>query len=286
LVIYKQYDQASLDSQYNIRSHVTDFATHLEQWELLSRQTEKEYAVIKDVSYGSLQGEQLDVYPSLLPQSKTLIFIHGGYWHMHDKTTFHFVAGAFRAYGITTILLNYPLAPAFLIDQILLSCRQAIYWLSQNLFQFNGDPRQIYVAGHSAGGHLAAMLLTTDWPRFNKNVSADIIKGGAAISGLFNLKPIQLSYLNKILNMDSEAALRNSVIQLFPTSRSPLILVVGADETEEFKDQSKELYENWKKKNFAVQLMQIPGQNHFSILATILYPTSILHRATLQLMNI
>src|SRR5450432_1570725 len=111
MAVYKLYTQASLDRQYNNRLQAPGYATHLERWELLSRQTEKEYRVIKNIAYGNLPRELLDVYPASQARSKTLVFIHGGYWQRFDKSSFQFVAQAFHSYGITTLVLNYPLAP-------------------------------------------------------------------------------------------------------------------------------------------------------------------------------
>ena len=284
MLIYKQYDQAALDRQYNNRLQVPDYLFYLQRWESLSRQTEKKYTSVKDIPYGELPRERLDIYPSSLPQSKTLIYIHGGYWQRLDKSDFQFIAEAFRPYNFTTVIITYPLAPAVSLDQIALSCRKAIQWLHQNVSQYNGDPDQMYVAGHSAGGHLAAMLMTMDWNRFN--LSEEVIKGYCAISGLFNLTPILLSDINEVLNMDKEMAIRNSPVQLKPLTQSPLILAVGGDESDEFKDQSGELYSTWKEKGISQQLLEIPGLNHYSILETIVEPTSSLHKAMRQLMKI
>ena len=284
MLIYKQYDQAALDRQYNKRLQVPDYLFYLQRWESLSRQTEKKYTANKDIPYGKLTGERLDIYPSSLPQSKTAICIHGGYWQRLNKSDFQFIAEAFRPYNFTTVIITYPLAPAVSLDQIALSCRKAIQWLHQNVSQYNGDPDQMYVAGHSAGGHLAAMLMTMDWNRFN--LSEEVIKGYCAISGLFNLTPIRLSDINEVLNMDKEMAIRNSPVQLKPLTQSPLILAVGGDESDEFKDQSGELYSTWKEKGILQQLLEIPGLNHYSILETLVEPTSSLHKAMRQLMKI
>ena len=281
--IYKQYDQAALDRQYNNRLHVPDFATHLDKWEFLSRQTEQELPVVKDIAYGKLSREQLDVYPSLLPSSKTLIFIHGGYWHKSGKEDVQFIAKAFLTYGITTVLINYPLAPAVSMDQVSTSCREALCWLYKNIPSFNGDPDLLYVAGHSAGGHLAAMLLTTDWKKFD--LATDLIKGVCALSGIFNLMPIRFSYLNEILDMDTETAIRNSPVQLSPANKCPLAIVVGGNETDEFLDQSNELYTCWKDA-IPAEIAQVKGLNHYSILETMLDPASYLHQLMLRLMKI
>jgi arylformamidase len=283
MLIYKQYDQAALDRQYNNRLHVPDFATHLNRWESLSRQTEKEISSIKDISYGKLLREKLDIYPSPQPLSKTLIFIHGGYWHKSGKEDVQFIAKAFRPYGITTVLINYPLTPLVSIDQISTSCREAVNWVYKNISAYNGDADQLYIAGHSAGGHLAAMLLTTNWARFD--LTADFIKGVCAISGLFNLVPIYLSDINQALNMDKATALRNSPVNLLPATQCPLAITVGSCETDEFLDQSNELYTRWKE-NIPIKMLQIEGLNHYTILETMLNPVSSLHLLIRRLMKI
>jgi len=281
--IYKQYDKEALDRQYTNRLYVPDFATYIDRWESLSRQTEKGYPVFKDIAYGKSPREQLDIYPSPGPSSKTLVFIHGGYWHKFDKADSQFIAKAFRMYGVTTVIINYPLAPAVSMDQIVRSCCEAIHWLYKNIPGYNGDPNQIYVAGHSAGGHLAAMLLATDWKQYN--LAKDVIKGVCAISGIFNLVPIRLSYLNEVLSMDTATAIRNSPVQLSPETGCPLVIAVGGDETDEFLDQSHELYNSWKE-IIPAEMVQIRGINHFSILETILDTSSKLHQVMRKLLKI
>ncbi len=283
MLVYKGYDQAALDKQYNNRLHVPDYAAHLRSWEMRSRQTEKEFPVVKNIPYGELPREQVDIYPSLFPSSKTLIFIHGGYWHKFDKSSFQFIANAFRKYCITTVLINYPLAPVVSIDQIAASCRKAVYWLSQNISAYNGDPGQLYISGHSAGGHLSAMLLATDWSHFN--LVPDTIKGACVISGLFNLIPVMLSDINQSLKMDRETALRNSPVQLLPVTRCPLSIVVGSNETNEILDQSQQLYRCWKE-SISAEILPIEGLNHYSIVETMLDPQSCLHQAMRRLMKI
>ena len=286
MFVYKQYDQESLDTQYNNRLHVPDYADYFKRWELLSWHTQQKLPVIKDISYGNLQRERLDIYPSLQPQSKTLIFLHGGYWQMLDKSMFHFIANGFHSYSVATVLLTYPLAPELSIDQIVLSCRKAIKWLYSNISAFNGDPHQIYIVGHSAGGHLAAMLMATDWELFDPGLSANVLKGICAVSGLFNLVPIHLSYINRVLKMDMETAKSNSPVRLEPSNSCPLIVAVGEAESAEFNDQSKEFYTCWKNKGIDNQLLQMPRQNHYSIAETIVDPQSSLHQALRQLMKI
>ena len=282
MLIYKQYDQAALDRQYNNRLQVPGFVTHLDRWESLSRQTEKEYDVAGDIAYGKLARQKLDIYPSLQPFSRTLIFIHGGYWQKFDKSDFQFIAKAFHEHNVTTVIINYPFAPGSSFDEILLSCIEAVRWLYNNIENYHGDPAQLYIAGHSAGAQLAAMLLATNWKQFD--LANGVIKGACVISGVFNLMPIRLSYLNQSLRMDTAMALRNSPVLLVPSAKCPLTIVVGDNETDEFLDQSRELYHCWKE-SIPAEIVELQGLNHFSILETVLDPTSGLYQVMSRLMK-
>jgi len=279
--IYKKYNQQQLDLQYNNRFHVPDFETYLKRWENLSRAAELKHHIIKDLHYGNLSRERLDVLPSPKPHSKTLVFIHGGYWQLFDKSSFYFIAAAFAQYDITTVLLNYPLSPADSMDQIVTSCRKALSWLKDNLAELGGDPNQIYLAGHSAGAHLAAMLITRDNPESN----AISLKGICAISGIYNLIPIQLSKINTVLKMNKVMVNKNSPAFFTPLISCPLLITVGAQETEEFKEQSKELYHNWQNKTKSTHI-ELAGLNHFSILDSLYHSDSLLHKALCKLIEV
>ena len=283
MFIYKHYTAEQLNNQYNIRLHVPDFATYFERWEKLSSETREKYSIIKDVRYGDNERECLDVFPSAKPNSKTLVFIHGGYWHLFDKTKFHFIADAFYADDVTTVLINYPLAPAATMDEIVASSRKAVLWLHKNLLRFNGDPQQIYIMGNSAGAHLAAMMVEKNWVQKN---AIGFIKGVCMLSGVFNLLSVQLLSLNSILKMSIEIAMRNSPVEFLPYAHCPLLICAGADETEEFKCQSRELYDIWKDKNTGIKYLELPGMNHYSTLETLLDKTSALYIAMHTMMNI
>jgi len=280
--MYKKYNQQELDLQYNNRFHVPDFENYLQRWENLSRNAREEYKVIKDIRYGDKSRECLDVVSPPTPFSKTLVFIHGGYWQRFDKSSFHFIAAAFAGYGITTVIINYPLAPDVLIDQIVESCRKAIDWICNNIAALNGDAAQMYIAGHSAGAHLAAMLMTVEEEQSHKTS----IKGICAISGLFNLIPIQLSNINDVLQMDKETAIRNSPSFKRPVELCPLLIAVGGAETNEFLDQSRELRDKWKNKTRSAEFIVMPCLNHFSVLDSFCDVNSLLHKSMCKLMEI
>ena len=280
MIIYKQYNQEQLDNQYNNRFQVPDFATYLERWDKLSEQARKKHAYIKDLQYGDHSRECLDIFPSNKPNAKVLVFIHGGYWQLFDKTKFHFIAEAFLPHHITTVLINYPLAPDATMDEIVASCRKAILWLQQNLVAFNANPSEVYIAGHSAGAHLAAMLMSKQWAKETQN----FIKGICLLSGLFNLIPIQLSYRNEALRLNHEMTIRNSPIELVTAQPCPILIAVGATETEEFKDQSRQLHNKWKNKA-SVELLELPALNHFSILDSLVDENALLHKTIIKLIG-
>ena len=281
MIIYKQYNQEQLDSQYNNRLHVPGYAAYFERWDKLSASTREKHVCITDLPYGEHPRECLDLFPSAKPHAKTLVFIHGGYWQMFDKTKFHFIADVFVSMGITTVLINYPLAPSATMDKMVASCRKAIVWLQQNGATYGADPKQVYVTGHSAGGHLAAMLLQREWAKTLQYP----LRAICAMSGLFDLRPIQLSYVNNALHMNKEMAARNSPIDIFPVPGCPVIVATGTAETSEFKEQGRFFYNNWKSKSAPIELIELQQLNHFSILDALVDNNALLHNAVIKLLK-
>jgi arylformamidase len=280
MFVYKNYDQLQLDRQYNNRAQVPEYAVHLDRWEAMSQEASKIHHAVRDIAYGGQPRQTLDIYPSATSKSKTLVFIHGGYWHKLDKSMFQFIGGSFQSYDITTVLINYPLAPASTIGGIVDSCKKAVQWVHENIASYNGDPEKIYVAGHSAGGHLAVMMMTE-----NDHNMPGIVKGVFSLSGLFNLQPIRLSDINLILNLDDQAVLANSPAKLNPACACPLLIVVGEDESDEFREQSKELYNGWKKMNSDTRFLELNGVNHYSIVEILADKKSTLHKTILKIIG-
>ncbi|MCL4301637.1 MAG: alpha/beta hydrolase [Anaerolineae bacterium] len=285
MIIYKNYDQQALDSQYNNRARVPEFEQIMQQWERDSESLRQRVQFKADTAYGPHPREILDIFPAGRPGAPVQAFIHGGYWRSLEKRLFHFIAESFMSHDMTYVAVNYPLAPQATMDEIVASCRQAIVWVYQNIAQYNGDPHKIYISGHSAGGHLVAMLMATEWPALAADLPLDLIKGGCAISGLFNLIPIQLSYVNEEVRMDEAMTRRNSPVFLSPTCRSPLIVTVGGTESEEYLAQSQELESAWSRQGLPISRLVVPEANHFSILAHLVNPDSPLRQAVLAQMG-
>src|SRR5437773_4558714 len=227
--VFRHYDQEALDREYNNRLKVPEFAEYLDRWPRTSEAARRELPCRLDVRYGASPGETLDIFPADGPGPAPVhVFIHGGYWHRMDKADFSYVARGLRPAGAATVVLDYGLVPAIDLDELVRQCRAAIAWVHRHARQWGGDPDRIAISGHSAGGHLVAMLLATDWAA--SGVPADVVKAGCAISGLYDLEPIRLCYLNRVLALTPEVAQRNSPVHLAPARPTPLILAVGGTE--------------------------------------------------------
>jgi arylformamidase len=278
VTIYKQFNQEQLNYQYNTRLSVPDYKDYFEAWANKSSLTRSKFRNSQNIHYGIHAREYLDIFPAKKSGSKTMVFIHGGYWHLLDKKMFHFLTPFFGEHDITCVFINYPLSPEASISEIVSSCKRAMTWVSENINNYNGDPSEIYVSGHSAGGHLAAMLLTIN--------DLSMLKGMISLSGIFRLEPVMLSYLNEMIGIDAEGAARNSPVLLNRCTHCPVLLVTGKNESEEFRDQSKELFDKWNSQNGPIELLEVPDKNHYSILDTITDKGSPVQSAIFRLMNI
>ena len=235
-LIYKNYNQEELDLEYDMRRRCPNFAEVLASMEPHNKRAISNFECQIDVAFGEKPGEKLDIWPGR-GGSPILLFIHGGYWKTYDKNMFSFVAERFVEAGACVILNNYDLCPSVRMDEIIRQNRAAIAWIYKNANTIGGDPGRIHVTGHSAGGHLTAMTLATDWEKYG--LPFDVVNGAVPLSGLFDLEPIRLSYLNTELYMDKDESHRNSPIHNIPKWMPPTVVAVGGGETDEFRRQSR-----------------------------------------------
>ncbi|MBT3372787.1 MAG: alpha/beta hydrolase [Rhodospirillaceae bacterium] len=293
--IFGDYDQAGLDQQYDNRAKVAQSAEMLQQCAVDSESYRQQAGGRLDVSFGPGADETLDVFPAPAATMETdaglapiQVFIHGGYWKMLSKDDYSYVAKAFTPKGCATVVLNYGLIPGIDMDELVRQCRAALAWTYRNAASFGGDRERIYVSGHSAGGHLVAMAMATDWPAFDGEMPvlpADLLKGGCGISGLYDLEPIRLCFLNDDLKLTVVEAARNSPVHLAPGGTGPLILVLGGDEGPEYLRQSEALAAAWRDTGLALEVVVLTGQNHFSIVDQLNDPEAELSRLILRQMG-
>lgn len=263
--VFRDYDQANLDRELNLRARWPEHPAFFTRWARDSAAVRAALPCRLDLSYGDTAAETLDLFPAAGGGAAPLLaFIHGGYWQGLDKGDFSYLAPAFVEAGIAFASLNYVLAPAGGIGTMIEQVRRALAWLHREAGMLGIDPERIVVAGHSAGGHLAAMALSTDWPAFASDLPAGLLAGGCAISGVYDLEPIRLSYHNKVLNIAAEQTRPWSPLYCLPHHAPPLLLAVGSEETGEFLRQQAAYAAAWAACGLPCREVAMIGLHHFT----------------------
>jgi arylformamidase len=281
-------DPAWLDAQYNNRARVPEAVQILARWAASSAAVRERLPHAADVAYGPEPGDRLDLFPAAggAPDPRgapVLVFIHGGYWRALDKSDHSFVAEPFVRGGALVLVPNYDLSPRVTIASIAVQCARALAWAWRHAGEHGGDPRRIAVVGHSAGGHLAAMLACCDWSRVDAALPAAPMRGALAISGLFDLDPVQRTpFLADDLRLAPQDVARISPAR-FPAPRGPVLACVGGEESPEFIRQNGLLRERWGAAAVPVSEV-LDGFNHFTVLDDLVSPQGRLHALAWQLM--
>lgn len=283
--VYRDLDQTGLDAQYNIRAQIPDHPDISRRWAADSARvrTAMGSRAKIDIPFGSDALQKLDLFLTEKPGAPLLVFIHGGYWRAQDKSEFSYVAETYVASGINLAVVNYRLAPRVTMDDIVADIRASIAFLHKSSAVHGYASDKIYVSGSSAGGHLTVMSLMTDWTDFG--LPADTLKGGCALSGLYDLEAIRLCYLNKEIGLDQPTAKRNSPILHLPKSSAPLILSVGGAESPEFHRQQSEFADAWRGAGLACSVVDQVGGHHFDMIDRLADPSSELWAATQHMMQ-
>lgn len=274
--------QAELDAQYDAEKLGLDLASYIDFYISNSQKVREELTCHLDIPFGPTLAENLDIFPASEADAPILVFIHGGYWKMLSSKEFSFVANGPVNSGVTVIVVNYELCPKVTIDEIVRQNRAAIAWIYHNAKSFGGDPDKIYVSGHSAGGHLTAMMMSTEWEK-DYGLPNNIIKGGCAISGLFDLAPFPYTWLQPSLQFTWGEVLRNSPIRHIPEQAGKLIVTYGEEETSEFHRQSQDFLKEWNAKGLEGKYLPQPGKNHLTAIYDFLNAESSLCKAILDL---
>ena len=278
-------DTAFYSREYNNRELVRDHPRYLARWAQESGHARATMTSHLEQRYGDAPGETVDIFPARKGDGTCLMFIHGGYWRALDKKDFSFLAPAWVGAGVSLAVVNYDLCPRVSVEEIVRQMLRASRWLWLHAEQYGMDEDRLYVSGHSAGGHLTAMMMAAVWPAFDKRLPKDLFKGGLAISGIYDLRPmVHVDWLNGDLRLDEETAIRVSPAFMPAATRAPVMTCVGGDESSEFHRQNALLGERWRGA-FAGDI-QMPDRQHFSVIDGLADPSSALFAGARRLMKL
>lgn len=282
-VVYRDYDQAGLDAQYNNQQTVDNFRGYIARYRALSDEAKRTLACTTGLRYGPSPDETLDIYGPPDGRLPVLVFLHGGAWQLSGKDDSAFMAPAFVGAGALVVALNFSNVPAVTVDTMVSQVRRAVAWLWHHVAAHGGDPSRLYLAGHSSGSHLLSQCLTADW-RAAGVASGQVVQGAVFTSGLCDLEPVRLSYRNQRLKLDTAAVRRLSLIHQQPTVRCPLIVAFAEGDTAEFQRQTEAAGDYWRAHGNPVQTLQLSGKNHYDMVLDLADPGSALFAACAGMM--
>ena len=220
----------------------------------------------RTIAYGAGARHTIDLFDANL-EGPIVVFIHGGYWQALDGSFFSHLARGLNAHGVGVAVPSYDLCPAVGVDDIVRQMRFAARELARL-------GRPLVLSGHSAGGHLAACLLATDWPALDPSLPRNLVVAAYAISGLFDLVPLVETSINKALGLDQATARAVSPLFWQPPEHGSLDAVVGSNESAEFFRQSRGIVEAWGRAGVLTRFDTVPGANHFTAIAPLAEPGS------------
>ena len=256
------------EAEYNNRARVPEHPVIIEGW-ARDAAAYREANPPTTMAYGPGERNRIDIFQPIAgePAPRTVLFIHGGYWQALDRAFFSHCARGLNARGVAVAIPSYSLCPQVRVGDIVEEMRVAVRTLV-------AGGAAIVAAGHSAGGHLAACLLATDWPSTEAGRSARLVPAAYAISGLFDLRPLVRTSINGPLGLDGAEAERLSPLFWPAPSGLSLDAVVGGDESGEYHRQSRTIAESWAAAGVRTRFEALGGANHFTVVAPLANPHS------------
>jgi arylformamidase len=283
--VWLDMDQQALDDAYDQSVYAANLEQVIERYVANSNTVREVLGDPLRFRYAEGVDAELDVYKTDASNAPIHIFVHGGAWKLGDAQINAFAAEMFVDNGVHFVVPDF--APVQTHDGDLLpmveQLRTAMAWIYANAEStFGGDPQQIYVSGFSSGGHLASVLLTTDWQSWDETLPKDLIKGAVLCSGMYDLYPVSLSARRHYVDFTEERIAALSAVHHIYQVQCPVVIAYGTEETPEFKRQAKEFAAMLLKADVDVQLIVGEQYNHFEIIETLANPYGLLGRAALE----
>lgn len=287
--VYRNFDSEALYAQYNNRAMLP-----AEELAAIKASQEKRSAAFRasaprkhlDLKYGPHARERLDIYLPPKDGAPLFAFIHGGYWQWNDKEGTDFLGKELVAAGAAFANIEYALCPAVTLAELTNQIRRALAFLWKEAPKYGYDRARIVVSGHSAGGHLTAMTMVTDWPSFEKGLPVDLVSGGLPISGVYDVEPIRLTPLNDAVRMEAGDVADLSPMFMEPSTLAPAIVAFGGAESAEFHRHANDLAGAWSAHGVPAEVLDIPGRNHFTALDALAETDQRLFEAALKLLRL
>jgi arylformamidase len=251
--------------EYNNRARVPENPALIAGWARDAAAYRAQHAP-RVIPYGPGARNSIDLF-AVGPDAPMVVFIHGGYWQALDSSFFSHLAGGLNAHGIRVAIPSYDLCPDVTVDYIVEAMRMA----SRELARLAPS---LVISGHSAGGHLAACMLATDWPGYDASLPSDLVTAAYTISGLFDLGPLVGTSINKAMRLDEATARAVSPLFWKPPARGSIDAVVGGNESAEYFRQSHSIVDRWGASGFATRFGVVPDANHFTAIAPLADPQS------------
>ena len=262
--------KTSLDAQYDLRAAFPDFPKHVQDWRRRSQASCRKLNWTLAIPYGEHASMKLDVCRPEHAAGPVHVFFHGGYWQAMGREFFNFIADSLIDAGVTVVIPSYPLAPAASMGEIVAAASAAMLWTRNHAVALGADPERISVSGHSAGGHLAALMCAKDWRNDLAGHAGNLASTGVCISGIYDLEPIRGTHLNDTLQLQEEDVTAYSPVRLStPRTAPPLLLVVGSKETDEFHRQQLHFGSRCLSQERSISTLTVPDKDHFEIVSDV-----------------
>ena len=272
---YGPYTEEELNLQYSLRNVRPDYeTTMIPRWQRRSAAYRDRAGGRYDIAYGDGERDLADFFPAKSSNGGLILYIHGGYWQRGDKSVYSFVAEPYNEAGFAVIAINYMLCPKVKVGDIPPQCRRALTWAWDHAEELGASADRFYVMGHSAGAHLTAWMMATDWPGHDPRYPREMIKAAAPISGLYDFEPIRHTSENRGtgtnkgfgLNVESaEEARAVSLVEHPPATEAPQLMAWGLEESDEFVRQNEEHYARLRATSTPVSALRVPDKDHFDL---------------------
>ena len=283
-VVYREFRQNELEYQYNPRESVPEYPQLAKKRSEQSRKVRQSAKSWLGVPYGSSPREKLDIYPADQPGGPVLVYIHGGYWRSGSKEDNCNFVPLFTQHGASVVLVEYDLCPTVTVSDIVRQTRSAVAWVYANIVRYSGNPSKIYISGHSAGGHLTAMILAHDWQQ--QGVPEDFIKGATVTSGVYDLNMVMRISVQEEVKLTPELVRENSPFDHPPLPICPIIVAVGGAEPKGWQQMSEDFFNLCRERGLTCEYLVVPGANHYTMSEHLADAESPLAQAMLRQMNL